>query len=86
MTEADPPKPPQLVQTSAQGPWDDPSYRYRDAEIHCLPSGQFCGLTMRDHPLNGVTFGVVGTIPPLIDLWLDERRLPGYIRAHRRPR
>lgn len=36
---------------------------------------------MAGHPLNGVTFGVTGTITPLFDAWLDEgqlpRRLPG---------
>jgi hypothetical protein len=35
---------------------------------------------MRDHPLNGATFGVVGTVTPLVDIWLDERRLPRHIR------
>ena len=35
---------------------------------------------MRDHPLNGATFGVVGTVTPLVDVWLDEGRLPQYIR------
>ena len=54
MTEADPPEPPQLVQTSAQGPWNGPSYRYRGAEIHCLPGGHVCGLVMRDHPLTNL--------------------------------
>jgi len=24
---------------------------------------------------------VVGTITPFVDLWLDERRLPSYMRA-----
>jgi hypothetical protein len=36
---------------------------------------------MPDHPLHGRGFGVVGTITPLVDLWLDERRLPSYMRA-----
>ncbi len=36
---------------------------------------------MPDHPLNGLTFGVVGTITPLVDIWLDEGRLPNHIRA-----
>ncbi len=35
---------------------------------------------MKDHPLHGATFGVPGTITPLIDLWVDERRLPNYMR------
>jgi hypothetical protein len=69
-----------LDQLAAKGPWGGPSYRYRGAEIHCCPGGQVCGLTLRDHPLNGATFGVVGTITPLVDLWVDEGRLPGYIR------
>jgi hypothetical protein len=28
-----------------------------------------------------MTFGVVGTITTLVDLWLDEGRLPRYMRA-----
>ena len=24
---------------------------------------------------------MLGTVTPLVDLWLDERRLPGYMRA-----
>jgi hypothetical protein len=38
------------------------------------------GLRMPDYPLHGRGFGVVGTITPLVDLWLDEGRLPGYTR------
>ena len=30
---------------------------------------------MPNHPLHGQGFGVVGTITPLVDLWLNERRL-----------
>jgi hypothetical protein len=74
------PSPHQIQQLAATGPWGGPSYRYRGVEIHCCPGGHVCGLTMRDHPLNGATFGVVGTVTPLVDLWLDEGRLPGHIR------
>jgi hypothetical protein len=74
-----------IEQLSPEGPRDGPSYRYRGAEIHCCPGGHVCGLTMRDHPLNGATFGVVGTVTPLVDLWLDEGRLPGYIRQKSKP-
>ena len=28
----------------------------------------------------GATFGVPGTITSIVDLWLDERRLPQHIR------
>jgi hypothetical protein len=77
----DPPKPPQLVQTAAQGPWGGPTYSYRGARIECYPGGHVCGLFMPDHPLgSGTTFGVAGTITPLIDLWADEGRLPAYMR------
>jgi hypothetical protein len=31
--------------------------------------------------LDDLSFGVVGTITPLVDLWLDGRRLPNYMRA-----
>ena len=70
-----------LEQLSAEGPWGGPSNRYRGAEIRCCPGGHVCGLVMRDHPLNGDTFGVPGTITPLVDLWLDEQRLPVHIRS-----
>ena len=68
-----------LEQLAATGPWGSPSYRYRGAEIHRCSGGHVCGLVMRDHPLNGATFGVLGTITPLVDLRLDEGRLPRYI-------
>ena len=90
-----------LEHVAATGPLDGPSYRYHGAEIHCLPGGHVCGLVMPDHPLNGATFGVpslkrtavttgfslevVGTITPLVDLRLDERRLPQNIRQQPRP-
>jgi hypothetical protein len=69
------------VETAAEGPWRGPSYSYRGARIECLPGGHVCALFMDGHPLHGMTFGVVGTITPLVDLWLEERRLPDYTRA-----
>ncbi len=42
--------------------------------------GHVCGLIMPEHPLHKSTFGVVGTVTPLVDLWLDEGRLPSYMR------
>jgi hypothetical protein len=33
------------------------------------------------HPLNGLTFGVVGSITPLVDGWIDAGRLPGFMQA-----
>jgi hypothetical protein len=36
---------------------------------------------MPAHPLHGHSFGVAGTITPLVDLWLDAGRLPRYMRA-----
>jgi hypothetical protein len=40
---------------------------------------------MDGHPPHGHTFGVVGTTTPLVDLWLDERRLPDHMRAVPKP-
>ena len=40
---------------------------------------------MPDHPLNGSTFGVPGTLTKLVDLWVEERRLPSYMRAVPKP-
>jgi hypothetical protein len=36
---------------------------------------------MEGHPLHGMTFGVVGTVTPLVDLWVEERRLPDHRRV-----
>jgi hypothetical protein len=36
---------------------------------------------MPEHPLHGFTFGVVGTVTPLVDLWTDKGRLPAYMQA-----
>jgi hypothetical protein len=69
---------PELVATD--GPLGGPSYGYRGAVIDCQKGGHVCTLTMPDHPLHGRGFGCVGTITPLVDLWLDERRLPSYMR------
>jgi hypothetical protein len=54
-----------LEQVAATGPSGGPTYSYRGARIECAPGGHVCGLTMRDHPLNGATFGVVGITTPL---------------------
>lgn len=67
--------------TAANGPWGGPAYIYRDARIQCLPGGHVCGLAMEGHPLDGWTFGVVGTVTRLVDIWVDEGRLPEYMRA-----
>jgi hypothetical protein len=79
----DPPAPgahPKPEQTVAKGPLGGPSYRYRGAVIHCQNGGHVCTLRMPDHPLHDRGFGSVGTIAPLVDLWIDERRLPSYMR------
>jgi hypothetical protein len=46
----------------------------------------FAGIFIRSavmdgHPLQGMTFGVVGTITPLVDLCVEEHQLPAYMRA-----
>ena len=71
----------QLDLTAAEGPWGGPAYRYSGAEIRCLRGGNVCGLVMAEHPFDGSSFGVPGTITPLIDLWLDEKRLPAHVKA-----
>jgi hypothetical protein len=35
---------------------------------------------MSDHPLYGRSFGCIGTGTPLVDLWVEEERLPSYMR------
>lgn len=68
-------------QTAAAGPWGGPTYSYRGARIECGKGGYVCSLFLEGHPLDRQSFGVVGTITPLVDLWLDEGRLPTYMRA-----
>ena len=77
--ELTPPPPPEMVE--ATGPRGGPVYRYRGAEIRCLPGGHVCGLFMEGHPLDGRSFGVVGTVTSLVDLWADHGRLPDHMRA-----
>ena len=78
---SDQPERPFPVETAVEGPWGGPVYDYRGAEIRCNKGGHVCALLMEDHPLHGATFGVPGTITPLVDLWINERRLPDYMRA-----
>jgi hypothetical protein len=70
-----------LIETAVTGPWGGPTYRYRGARIECCPGVYVCGFFLDGHPLTGQTFGVAGTITPLIDLWLDDGRLPSYMRG-----
>ena len=67
--------------TAEAEPWGGPVYRYRGAEIRCLKGGHVCALLMEGHPLHGAAFEVVGTVTPLVDLWVEEGRLPSYMRA-----
>jgi hypothetical protein len=57
-----------LIETAFEGPFGGPSYTYRGAVIDCLKGGHVCRLTLDGHPLTGSTFGVAGTITPLVDL------------------
>ena len=82
MTDAPARPEPELV--TAEGLWGGPVYNYRGAEIRCLKGGHVCALLMDDHPLNGWTFGVVATVTPVVDLWVEERRLPDHMRAYPR--
>ena len=79
------PERPEPELTAEAGPWGGPVWRYRGAEIRCLKGGHVCALLMKGHPLDGHTFGVVGTVTPLVDLWIRERRLPSYMRAVSKP-
>jgi hypothetical protein len=71
----------QLTETAAEGPFAGPTCAYRGAVIDCLKGGHVCRLLLPAHPLTGMSFGVAGTITPLVDLWLDEGCLPAYMRA-----
>ena len=82
----DPPAPapaarPEPEQIASPGPLGGPSHGYRGAVIDCQKGGHVCVLKMPDHPLHGCGFGALGTITPLVNLWLNERRLSRYTRA-----
>ena len=70
---------------SLQAKVASPCSPFRAAEIRCNRGGHVCTLLMPAHPLHGSPSGVVGTVTPLIDLWLDERRLPVHMRAVPKP-
>ncbi|MBL6082643.1 hypothetical protein JMJ56_32275 [Belnapia sp. T18] len=72
---------PQLVETAAEGRPGGPSYTYRGATIDRQKGGYVCRLWMKGHPPDGQSFGVAGTITPLVDIWVDEERLPRCMRA-----
>lgn len=71
----------QLIETALEGRLGGPTYSYRGAVIDCMKGGHVCRLTLDGHPLTGMTFGVAGTITPLVDLGIDGGRLPDYMRA-----
>jgi hypothetical protein len=73
--------PPDLELVVEAGPWGGPVFRYRGAEIQCLKGGLVYGLVMPGHPLDGHTFGVPGTIAPLVDRSIRDGRLPDHMRA-----
>jgi hypothetical protein len=72
---------PRPDQAAVAGPWGGPTYGYRGARIDCSKGEHVCGLFLAGHPLDQLSFGVVGTIMPLVDLWLDEGRVPSFMRA-----
>ena len=53
-------------------------YAYRGAEIRCAKGGHVCAPFLEGHRLHGTTFGALGAITPLVDLWVEERRLPDH--------
>lgn len=71
----------QLAETAAEGRLGGPSSAYRDAVVDRLKGSHVCRLVMPEHLLHDHSFGAVGTITPLVDLWLNEGRLRRYMRA-----
>ena len=83
MTDAPARSEPELV--AAEGPSGGPVYHYRGAEIRCAQGDHVCALLMEEHPFHSATFGTVGTVTLLVDLWIEGRLLPSYIRAVPKP-
>ena len=82
---AEAPTRPQPELITAEGPSGGPVYRYRGAEIRCAQGDHVCALLMEGHPFHGATFGTVGTVTLLVDLWIEGRLLPSYMRAVPKP-
>ncbi len=78
---AEAPTRPQPELVTAEGPSGGPVYRYRGAEIRCAQGDHVCALLMEGHPFHGATFGTVGTVTLLVDLWIEGRLLPSLERA-----
>jgi hypothetical protein len=72
---------PELEQSALESRLGGPSYAYRGAVIDYQKGGHVCTLRMLGHPLHGIGFGVVGTITPLVDVWVEEQRLPKYMQV-----
>ncbi len=81
MTSPEQPERPSPLETAAEGPWGGPVYSHRGAEIRCTKGGHICALLMDGHPFHGATFGAVGTVTLLVDMWIEGRLLPGHMRA-----
>ena len=80
-----PPTSPDLELVTEAGPWGGPVFRYRGAEIRCAKGSHVCTLFMEGHPFHGATFGAVGTVRLLVDLWIKGRLLPGHMGAVPKP-
>ena len=72
---------PEPEMTAAEGAWGGPVHPHLGAEARCNKGGHVCAPLLEGHPLHGATFGVVGTVMPLVDLRVEEGRLPGYMRT-----
>ena len=68
-------------QTAAVGPLGGPSYKYRGATIDCQPGGYACTLTLLGYPFHGWGLGCVDTVAVLVDLWVEQKRLPKHMRV-----
>src|ERR687898_745798 len=81
----DAPERPEPELTAEAGPWGGRAYSRRGAEIRRLKGGHVCGLLMEGCPLHGATFGVAVAVTPSEDLWVEEGRLPSYLRVVPKP-
>jgi hypothetical protein len=69
------------AEASAQRERAARALRCRRARIECFKGGRSCSLFTDRHPLHGRGFSALGTITPLVEPWLDEGRLPSYMRV-----
>jgi hypothetical protein len=60
----------------AEGPWGGPTLEYRGARIEAAKGSHISAAWLEGWPLHGVNFGAPEIPMRLLDVWIDEGRIP----------